>query len=144
MIHREQTNILDTALFKNIMYCKFFMVIFVWGLTPLLIPQNLLPFFGLYLNQTQILFLRIWGVIVLLDFFLYLYIYKRPHTRLAKYLMLFAVIDNGGFGLALLIATPIFKLPWGIWANIPFQLFFGYWFLQFYRQGRLLESKNTN
>lgn len=131
-------NILDSKTFRNVMYFKFFMVVVVWGLTPLLIPVHFLPYLGLRFNPTQILLLRVWGVIVLLDFFLYFYIYKKPHTKLAKYLMLFAVLDNGGIGLLLLILTPIFKFPWGIWANIPFQLFFGYWFWRFYRKGKFL------
>jgi hypothetical protein len=111
------------------------MVIFIWGSIPLFIPANFLPFLGLHLDTSQILLLRVWGIIVLLDTFTYLYIYKRPHTRLAKYLLLFGVLDNGGIGIVMLILTLIFKLPWGIWISIPFQLFFGYWFWRFYKDG---------
>lgn len=135
MSKSNSINILDSILFKRIMYFKFFMVICIWGLTPLLIPQNILPLLGLQLNQTEMLLLRIWGIIVLLDFFVYWYIFKKPHTKLAKYLILFAVLDNAGFGLILLVLTPIFKLPWGIWVNIPFQLFFGYCFWRFLKEG---------
>lgn len=49
------------------MYFKFFMVIGVWGLTPLLIPVSLLPYLGLHFTSTQILLLRVWGVVVLLN-----------------------------------------------------------------------------
>lgn len=114
------------------------MVIFIWGLLPLLIPTSLIPLLGLQLNASQIQLMRIWGVVVLLDFFLYYYIFKNPHTRLSKYFILFAVLDNGGLGLLLLILTPFLHFPWGIWINIPFQLFFGYWFLKFYKQGKFL------
>lgn len=131
-------NILDSLSFKRVMYFKFFMVIFIWGLLPLLIPTNLIPLLGLQLNASQIQLMRIWGVVVLLDFFLYYYIFKNPHTRLSKYFILFAVLDNGGLGLLLLILTPFLHFPWGIWINIPFQLFFGYWFLKFYKQGKFL------
>lgn len=131
-------NILDSMSFKRVMYFKFFMVIFIWGLLPLLIPTNLIPLLGLQLNASQIQLMRIWGVVVLLDFFLYYYIFKNPHTRLSKYFILFAVLDNGGLGLLLLILTPFLHFPWGIWINIPFQLFFGYWFLKFYKQGKFL------
>lgn len=131
-------NILDSQSFKRVMYFKFFMVIFVWGLLPLLIPTNLIPLLGLQLTSSQIQLMRIWGVVVLLDFFLYYYIFKNPHTRLSKYFILFAVFDNGGLGLLLLILTPFLHFPWGIWINIPFQLFFGYWFLKFYKQGKFL------
>lgn len=68
-----------------------------------------------------------------LDVFVYLYIFQHATTKLARYLQLFAVLDNGGIGLLLLTLTPFLHLPWGIWANIPFQLFFGYWFWRFYR-----------
>jgi hypothetical protein len=129
-------DILDSQTFKRVMYFKFFMVIVVWGLIPLLIPENLLPPFGLYLTSFQIMLLRIWGVIVLLDFFLYVYIFKNRHKKLSKYLILFGVLDNGGVGLILLVLTFIYNYSWGIWANIPFQLFFGYWFLRFYREGK--------
>lgn len=129
-------NILDSLSFKRVMYFKFFMVIFVWGLLPLLIPTNFIPLLGLQLNADQIQLMRVWGVVVLLDFFLYYYIFKNPHTRLSKYFILFAVLDNGGLGLLLLILTPFLHFPWGIWINIPFQLFFGYWFLKFYKQGK--------
>lgn len=128
-------NILDRPLFKRVMYFKFFMVIVIWGLTPLFIPANLIPFFGLNLSQSQIILLRIWGVIVLLDTLVYLYIFKNPHKKLSKYFLLFSVFDNGGIGFILLILTPIFNLPWGIYINIPFQLFFGYWFWRFYKEG---------
>jgi hypothetical protein len=126
-------NILDSSTFKKVMYLKFFMVICVWGLVPLLIPQSWIPFFGLNLTDFQVTLLRVWGVIVLLDFFVYLYIYKKPYAQWTKYLLLFGLLDNGGLGLVLLILTPIFSLPWGVWINIPFQLFFGYWFWRFYR-----------
>ncbi len=132
-------NILDSKIFKRVMYFKFFMVIFIWGLIPLLIPKNLIPVLGLNLTNGQITLLRIWGIIVLLDTFVYLYIFKKPHTRLSKYLLLFGVLDNGGLGTIQLILWAILKLPWGIWINIPFQLFFGYWFLKFYREGRFKE-----
>jgi len=115
------------------------MVIFVWGIIPLLIPVKYLPVLGFHFNSFQVVLIRIWGIIVLLDTFLYLYIYKKPHSQLSKYLMMFAVLDNGGLGLVLLIATPIFKLPWGIWINIPFQLFFGYWFLRFLKRGKFVK-----
>lgn len=128
-------NILDSSTFKKVMYFKFFMVIFIWGSIPLFIPVNFLPFLGLHLDTFQILLLRMWGIIVLLDTFTYLYIYKRPHTLLAKYLLLFGVLDNGGIGIIMLILTLIFRLPWGIWISIPFQLFFGYWFWRFYKDG---------
>ena len=133
---QRHMNILDSSAFKKIMYFKFFMVIFIWGLIPLLIPANLIPLLGLNLTNSQVTLLRIWGIIVLLDTFVYLYIYKNPHNKLSKYLILFAIIDNGGLGVAELILWPFFKFPWGIWINIPFQLFFGYWFWQFYRKGR--------
>lgn len=126
-------SLLQTATFRNIMYFKFFMVIVVWGLTPLLIPAGWLPFLGLHLTSTQVLLLRSWGVIVLGDFFVYWYIFKRSTTKLVRYFMLFAVLDNGGFGLFLIFLTLLSRLPWGIWANIPFQLFFGYGFWRFYR-----------
>ncbi len=74
----------------------------------------------------------------MLDSLVYLYIYKRPHNKLAKYLLMFSVIDNGGIGVMLLVLTLIFKLPWGFWINIPFQLFFGYWFWQFYKKGEFV------
>lgn len=128
-------NILDSPTFKKVMYFKFFMVICIWGLLPLLIPRSYIPFFGLHLTDFQIILLRIWGIIVLLDFFLYWYIYRNPHSKWSKYLLLFAVIDNGGMGIVLLILTLILALPWGIWINIPFQLFFGYWFWRFYTKG---------
>ena len=128
-------NILDSTTFKKVMYFKFFMVIFIWGLIPLLIPVELIPKLGLILTASQITLFRVWGTIVLLNTFMYLYIFKNPHTKLSKYLILFAVLDNGGLGLLLLILTPIFQLPWGIWFNIPFQLFFGYWFWRFYKDG---------
>lgn len=131
-------NILDSQSFKRVMYFKFFMVIFIWGLLPLLIPVNLIPLLGLQLDASQIQLMRVWGVVVLLDFFLYYYIFKNPHTRLSKYFILFAVLDNGGLGLLLLILTPFLHFPWGIWINIPFQLFFGYWFWKFYKQGKFL------
>lgn len=126
----------DSSLFKCIMYCKFFMVIIVWGLTPLLIPAAALPFFGLQALEAHIAWLRAWGLIVLADFFLYLYVFLRPRTRLAGYGMLFAVLDNGGLGMVLLVMTFVRGWPWGVWANIPFQLFFGYWFLRFYHANR--------
>lgn len=129
-------DILDTPLFHKIMYFKFFMVIVVWGLFPLLIPPKLIPFFGLHLTNFEILLLRIWGIVVLLDFFVYFYIYKKPHSKWTKYLLLFGILDNGGIGILLLILTFIFRLPWGIWVNIPFQLFFGYWFWRFYTEGK--------
>ncbi|OGK20337.1 hypothetical protein A2866_04625 [Candidatus Roizmanbacteria bacterium RIFCSPHIGHO2_01_FULL_39_8] len=129
-------NILDSSTFKKVMYFKFFMVIFIWGSIPLLIPVDFLPFLGLNLDSFQIMLLRIWGIIVLLDTVTYLYIYKRPYTRLAKYLLLFGVLDNGGIGVVMLFLTLIYKLPWGIWVNIPFQLFFGYWFWKFYKEGK--------
>lgn len=128
-------NILDSPIFKKIMFFKFFMVIFFWGLIPLLIPKSLIPLLGFNLAEHQIIYLRVWGVIVLLDFFLYLYIYKKPHSKWGKYLLLFGILDNGGLGIVLLILTLIFSLPWGIWINIPFQLFFGYWFWKFYKEG---------
>ncbi len=128
-------NILDSSVFRNVMYFKFFMVIFIWGLVPLFIPKSLIPTLGLYLTEFQITLVRVWGVIVLLDFFVYWYIYKNPHSKRTKYLLLFGVIDNGGLGLIILILTLIFSLPWGVWINIPFQLFFGYWFWRFYREG---------
>lgn len=135
-------NILDSSTFKRIMYFKFFMVIFVWGLTPLLIPKSLIPSLGLNLTDFQIALVRIWGVIVLLDFFVYWYIYKKPHSKWTKYLLLFGLADNGGLGLLLLILTPILYLPWGIWINIPFQLFFGYWFWRFYIEG-FVKDRNS-
>lgn len=133
-------NILDSLSFKRVMYFKFFMVIFIWGLLPLLIPTNLIPLLGLQLNASQIQLMRIWGVVVLLDFFLYYYIFKNPHARLSKYFIMFAVLDNGGLGLLLLILTPFLHFPWGIWINIPFQLFFGYWFSRFYKEGKFLSK----
>ncbi len=128
-------NILDTQTFKNIMHFKFFMVIAIWGLIPLFIPETLLPYLQLDLTPLQITLMRVWGVIVLLDFFLYLYIYKWPHTELSRYLLLFGVLDNAGIGVVLIIFSFIFKFPWSIWINIPFQLFFGYWFWKFYKEG---------
>lgn len=122
------------------MYFKFFMVIVIWGLVPLLIPKSLIPYFGLQLSDFQLLLVRIWGIIVLLDFFVYWYIYKKPTKKLTKFLLLFGVLDNAGLGLLLLVLTPIFSLPWGIWINIPFQLFFGYWFWRFYRDITIQES----
>lgn len=117
------------------MYFKFFMVIFVWGLIPLLIPQHLIPLLGLKLTIFQIFLMRIWGGIVLLDSIVYFYIFKKPHTKLTQYLLLFSILDNGGIGLLLLVLTLIYRFPWGIWINIPFQLFFGYWFWRFYKEG---------
>ena len=128
-------NILDSPTFKKVMYFKFFMVIFIWGLVPLLIPSNLIPLLGLSLSSSQIILFRIWGVIVLLDSLIYLHIYIKPHSMLSKYLILFAIIDNGGLGVILLLLWPFLKFPWSIWINIPFQLFFGYWFWQFYLKG---------
>ena len=128
-------NILDSQLFKRVMYFKFFMVICIWGLIPLLIPEHLIPSLGLHLSDAQITIMRFWAVVVLLDTFVYLYIYKKPHSKISKYLLIFSILDNGGFGLLFLILTPILKLPWGIWINIPFQLFFGYWFWRFYKEG---------
>jgi hypothetical protein len=127
--------------FRPIMFFKFFMVILVWGLIPIMVPAGWWPFFGFTLTAGQIVLLRIWGFIVLLDFFLYLYIYKFPENKLSKYLLLFGVIDNAGIGLILLIATLILKLPWGVWANIPFQIFFGYWFWKFFKQGKFKNNK---
>ena len=135
-------NILDSSTFKRVMYFKFFMVICVWGLIPLLIPKSLVPLLGLNLTDFQITLVRILGVIVLLDFFVYWYIYKKPHSKWTKYLLLFGLADNGGLGLVLLILTPILSLPWGIWINIPFQLFFGYWFWRFYKEG-FVKSRNS-
>ena len=112
------------------------MVLIVWGLVPLLIPITVLPIFGLYPVAYQIFLLRAFGAIVLLNSFVYFYIYKYPHKKLTKYLLLFSIADNAGVGIALLIATPIYGFPWGIWVNIPFQLFFGYWFWRFYREGK--------
>lgn len=135
-------NILDSSTFKSVMYFKFFMVICVWGLVPLLIPKSLIPYLGLNLTDQQIILVRMWGVIVLLDFFVYWYIYKKPHSKWTKYLLLFGLADNGGLGLALLILTPILSLPWGIWINTPFQLFFGYWFWRFYKEGsQILQTR---
>ena len=128
-------NILDSSTFKRVMYFKFFMVICIWGFLPLLIPKSLIPFFGLTLTDFQVTLLRIWGVIVLLDFFVYLHIYKKPHDKWTRYLLLFGVIDNAGIGTLVLFLTLIFKLPWGVWINIPFQFFFGYWFWKFYKRG---------
>lgn len=128
-------DILDSSTFKRVMLFKFFMVVFIWGLIPLLIPKSVIPLLGLQLTDFQVHLLRIWGVIVLLDYFVYLRIYKKPHTKLSKYLLLFGILDNAGIGIILLILTFIFKLPWGIWINIPFQLFFGYWFWKFYKEG---------
>jgi hypothetical protein len=79
---------------------------------------------------------------VLLDTFLYLFIYRNRNHWVSKYLLLFSIADNGGIGLILLALTFIFKLPWGVWINIPFQLFFGYWFYIFYRAGQF-ESRPT-
>jgi hypothetical protein len=131
-----QERIFDSPAFKAIMYAKFFMVVVIWGLLPLLVPVRLLPFFGLQAVAPHIVLLRVWGAIVLCDFFAYWYIYKRPLSRLAGYLMLFAVFDNGGLGAALLAVTVLWGMPWGVWANIPFQLFFGWCFLIFYRAHR--------
>jgi Na+-driven multidrug efflux pump len=118
------------------------MVIFIWGLIPLLIPKDLIPFLGLNLTDLQVTLLRLWGVVVLLDTFVYFYIFRNPNKNLTKYLLIFSVLDNAGIGFILLILTPIFKLPWGLWINIPFQLFFGYWFYRFYREGDF-EDKGT-
>lgn len=128
-------NILDSSTFKRVMYFKFFMVVVIWGFVPLLIPAELISILGLHLSKTQITLMRVWGIIVLLDTFVYIYIFKRPHSKLSKYLLIFSVLDNGGIGLLLLLLTPIFKFPWGIWINVPFQLFFGYWFWKFYKEG---------
>ncbi|MBP6993887.1 hypothetical protein KBB12_01440 [Candidatus Woesebacteria bacterium] len=111
------------------------MVVVIWGFVPLLIPAELISILGLHLSKTQITLMRVWGIIVLLDTFVYIYIFKRPHSKLSKYLLIFSVLDNGGIGLLLLLLTPIFKFPWGIWINVPFQLFFGYWFWKFYKEG---------
>lgn len=135
-------DILDSPVFRKVMYFKFFMVICIWGLVPLLIPKDIIPFLGLNLSDFQIELLRIWGAIVLLDTFVYLYIFKKPHKQLTKYLLLFSILDNAGIGICLLILTLIFKLPWGVWINIPFQLFFGFWFLRFYKEGEF-ENSNT-
>ncbi|MFA9289206.1 MAG: hypothetical protein ACEQSA_05000 [Weeksellaceae bacterium] len=129
-------NILDTKLFKHIMSFKFFMVIVIWGLIPLLLPKQYIPLLGFDFSDFQIMLMRIWGIIVLLDTFIYIYIYRYPHRKLSKYLMLFAVLDNGGLGIVLLALTPIFQFPWGVWINIPFQLFFGYWFWRFYQASK--------
>lgn len=128
-------DILDSSTFKRVMYFKFFMVVVIWGLVPLLIPVKLIPTLGLYLSDFQITLMRIWGIIVLLDTFVYLYIFKKPHSKLSKYLLIFSVLDNAGIGLLLLLLTPIFRFPWGVWINVPFQLFFGYFFLKFYKEG---------
>lgn len=130
------TTLFEENIFKRIMYFKFFMVIVVWGLFPLLVPKEIIPFFGLTLNQLQITLLRVWGIIVLFDSLIYFYIYFYPKTKLSKYLMLFAILDNGGLGLTLLVLSPLLKLPWGIWINIPFQLFFGYWFWKLYQENK--------
>ena len=135
-------NILDSSTFKRVMYFKFFMVICVWGLIPLLIPKSFITSLGLNLTDFQITLVRVWGLIVLLDFFVYWYTYKKPHSKWTKYLLLFGLADNGGLGLLLLILTPILSLPWGIWINIPFQLFFGYWFWRFYKVG-IVKSGNS-
>lgn len=116
------------------------MVIFVWGLFPLFIPRDFIPFFGLHLSDFQVLLLRVWGAVVLLDFFLYWYIFNYPYKKLSKLLLLFAIIDNAGLGIVLLLTTILFSLPWGIWINIPFQLFFGYWFWQFYNKGEFTQK----
>ncbi len=128
-------NILDSPKFKKVMHFKFFMVIVVWGLIPLIIPKSIVPHLGLHLSDFQMTMLRIWGLIVLLDFFVYWYIYRKPHSKWTRYLLLFGVIDNAGLGIILLILTPIYDLPWGVWINIPFQLYFGYWFWRFYKEG---------
>ena len=132
--HQLSSGLVHSPTFRRVMYFKFFMVIFIWGLIPLFIPKHFLPFFGLHFSDFQIRLLRVWGVIVLLDFFVYWYIFKNPYTKLSRYLLLFGVLDNAGIGIILLILTPLYALPWGVWANIPFQLFFGYWFWRFYRE----------
>jgi hypothetical protein len=141
IVKEKDMNVRDSMMFKRVMWFKFFMVIFVWGLIPLLIPENLLPFFGLHFNQMQIILLRIWGAIVLLDTFIYIYIYNHPHTKVTKWLLLFSVADNGGIGTLLLILTFIYHFPWGIWVHVPFQLFFGYWFWKFYKAGKFTKLK---
>jgi hypothetical protein len=128
-------NILDQPLFRRIMYFKFFMVIFIWGLIPLLIPIEVFPKLGLFFGPNEIMLTRIWGLIVLMDSLVYLYIYKNRHTKLSKYLFLFGVIDNGGVGVLNLILSFVFKFPIIIYIQAPFQLFFGYWFLKFYNDG---------
>lgn len=126
-------NILDTKTFKKVMTFKLFMVIFVWGLTPLLLPKDLFPVFGLYPNNFQLMLFRIWGIVVLLDSLFYIYVFKKPHTKFAKYFFLFGIFDNAGVGLIVLVLTPILNLPWGIWINVPFQMLFGYWFWKFWQ-----------
>jgi len=128
-------NIRNSSTFNYVMYFKFFMVVFIWGLIPLLIPEELISIFGFQLNGWQLTLFRTWGVIVLLDTFLYVYIFRHRHNWLTKNLLIFSIIDNAGIGLGLLILTLLFSLPWGVWINIPFQLFFGYWFWKFYKAG---------
>lgn len=128
-------NILDKPLFNKIMYFKFFMVIVVWGLIPLFIPVETLPKVGLFFNSWQIILMRIWGIIVLIDSLVYFYIYNNRHRKLSRYLLLFGIIDNGGVGILNLILSITLKLPFVIYINVPFQLFFGYWFLKFYTEG---------
>ena len=137
-------NIRNTSSFDKVLYFKFFMVIVVWGLLPLFIPQDLLPFLGLReVTHTRVLLIRVWGVIVLLDSFVYVYIFKHRNRWLTKYLLLFSIIDNAGIAILILIATPIFSLPWGAWIHTPFQLFFGYWFWRFYTAGQF-ERRNAS
>ncbi len=129
----------DSLTFRSLMYFKFFMVVAVWGLLPLLIPSGWLHYLGLQQVASHILWLRLWGLVVLCDSIVYWYIYQKPRSKLAGYLMLFAVLDNGGFGAVLLLVTVARSLPWGIWINIPFQLFFGWWFWRFFRINRALQ-----
>ncbi len=134
-------NIRSSNTFRKVMYFKFFMVICIWGLVPILIPKDWIPFLGLSLYDWQVIWLRIWGIIVLLDTFVYVYIFKNPNNKLTKYLLVFSILDNAGIGIILIILTFIFKLPWGIWINIPFQLFFGYWFYRFLKAGKFKNDK---
>lgn len=136
-------NIRDSQTFRTVMRFKFFMVIFVWGLIPLLIPAGYVSVLGLTLTRTQLPILRIWGSIVLLDTFVYIYMYRHPHVRLTKYLLLFGILDNAGIGLLHIILMPFMHIPWSLVASTPFQLFFGYWFFRFYKAGGFSEKGFT-
>ena len=128
--------ILDSKTFKRVMWFKLFMVLFPWALIPLFIPVAWLPSLGIHFTLFQVMLLRLWGIVVLTVFFLYLHIYLRPHSKLSRFFMLFGMCDNGGLGILFAVGTIIYKLPLIIAINSPILLFFGYWFAVFRKRGK--------
>ena len=131
MEEQPRRTILDTPLFRRILYFKLCMVVFVWGLPLLLLPASAFAFLGIDLAVYNISLIRLWGLVVILNTFYYTYILRHPRAPLSKFLIIIAVCDNGGLGIFLLLKLLFTGLPWGVAISIPFQLFFGYWFYRF-------------